>query len=246
MYLFAFVFIILSLLIGCLPLVPNLVLAFVINALYIDQVETTVNNYIFNCKNLSDEEIMERLRKKGGTTVVAPIIYAVVVFIIFAIAVALFGLLVYLGSDENNDSIIDHDDIIDRDYSSSSKLVYDVPVGFDGRNSNIYSAVGEKHYCSIQMRDGKKPAHEGKEEYAKSVYSYGKADVSDKIINGKKWYYSIEKKGDSTYHRYISIVDDRAYFVDYIIRKDEDKFCSNSLDSFVNSLKFVDNGSIEA
>ncbi len=130
-------------------------------------------------------------------------------------------------------------------YETGLEVDYDVPSGFNSLNDNTHDAVSDSHDCRIYSHDNYKGVTFSDEEFIKKYA--GNNDLITKSINGDTWY-SFIKRGNKNeeIHTYISIKEEKAFFVEYTIFNDSDKYCSNSLKTVANSLKLVDKNGVEA
>ncbi|MBR6253388.1 MAG: DUF2628 domain-containing protein [Clostridia bacterium] len=108
-YLIGFGFLFLSVLIGILtpeavsdthaiPMLMGLLYAFSANKLYLWDVRRKVKKIVEKNQYLSQEELIEKIRKKGGTSVVAVIIYAIMLILYIAFIILLFILMIAAAS----------------------------------------------------------------------------------------------------------------------------------------------------
>ena len=223
MYLITFIYIIVA---GSIPIISNIILAFIVNYLYLEHVKSKVKD-IKNSSTLSTDSILDICEKKGGVSFVAPLIYFII--IVGILALAIYGIYKI---DEQNDHFIEKSNI-------DEELIYDIPNGFEERGYNSYYSFNTNHNCTINI-ESKYVDNENIDNYSNGN------DVSTEIINGAVWFLTIDKNNTGMINYKYIIFKDKAYFINYYIYKDDDKFCSKSFDTFKNTIKFVDNSSTEA
>ena len=100
----------------------------------------------------------------------------------------------------------------------------------EGNSCNIYIRV---EYNTNKYTDGKKFLLENTYVTLTNEYS----EIEEKTINNKTWYsISISDDYDTKYY-YTYVNKDRTYYIEYSINVDnEDKFCLEEKDRFINSL----------
>ena len=221
MYLITFIYIIISF---TIPLISDILLGFLINSLYLKHVKSKVKSIRDSNSFLSTESILEMCEKKGGVSFVVPIVFSILVtslvMYIFASTLSDFS------SDSSNEK---------SETPIKNELIYYVPNEFNG-SGDYYYTDDDNHDCTISI-SSKEVLNDNIDNY--SNYN---DDVNFEIINNNKWYYMINY--DS--YKYISFRNNKTYIIDYKINSDTDGFCYKSFNTFKNSLKFVDNSSVEA
>lgn len=234
MYLYAFVFVIISIILSfCIPIVANIVLAFVINGLYLEMAREYVRNVKYTNKDISEEELLNRCRKRGGTTLGAPIIFSLVIVAFFTLLIiGLFFLFAEM-----------YDDISET--TRDIELKYDIPSGFEESYEGSYSAYGDNHHCYITINEDVNYNFSSEDEYYKNKANGN--DLLKKSINGNTWYYFVTNNSlNNPTYTYMMVKGNKEFEIRYDVYKDDDKYCANNLDSFINSLKIVDKKGLEA
>ena len=231
MYLYTFLYFVIICVVSVLGIFANLILAFVVNSLYLSKVKTDVRNIISTNKGKSDDEIIDICIKKGGTSFIAVIIYLAVSFAVIAlIGWGIYELYKY-----------DQRDSLENNYNNEdNELKYDVPSGFNKTSENSYISFNDNHRCYIYISKSYKGTYQSESEYIESRY-YNK-EMEKKTINGNTWYFYIDSYNlaEDKVSNFINISGNDIFMVKYHIYKDDDKYCSNSLDEFSSSLKVVD------
>ncbi len=235
MVLYGFVYLIICLFVP--PVIANIILAFVINGIYLDFVRNKVI-YIKNSnKDLDESSLLEKCSKTGKTSLVGPIILGIVMMI----PVILFIYLVYAFIEGASYTPSNNSNT-----HNNTELIYEVPSGFRSINDHYFYSNDNKHYCVINITNSYNSNYGySEEEYFKNHYL--NKEIMTKDIHNKRWYYYFETNSyNHTDYKYMSLYENKLYTIDYRINKDEDGYCSQSMDSFVNSLKFVDKSLSEA
>lgn len=239
MYLYAFAFIFISILASFFfPLVANIVLGFVVNGLYLSHARDKVRFIKTQNKDLSETELLEKCKKMGGTTFIPVIIYYVINLIFLVFVFWIFYLII---KEEDRDTI-DNEQL----YNTNVEVVYDVPTNFERiKNENEFVSMNDNHYCRIKSYNSYKLDAIDDKEYVEQGAEDN--DIITQTINGNTWYSYIEKGySKESIHTYISIKEDKVFCIEYTIYSDYDKYCSDSLKPFINSLKLVDKSGVEA
>lgn len=222
MYLITFFYIIISL---SFPLIPNILLGFLINSLYLEHVKSKVKSIKDANSTMSTDSILEICEKKGGVSFIGPILY-----FIFVVALIVFCYYIFAVTLDDFDS--KHND----DYNNpiNNELLYYVPNEFKG-TGNYYYAIDDNHSCTINIVS--------KDVLNDNINNYSNNnDVTIENINNSRWYFMINNNS----YKYISFRNNKTYIIDYKIHNDQDGFCYRSFNTFKNSLKFVDYSSVEA
>ena len=222
-------------------LVFSIVSAMVFNQFYLNSVDKKVEKIKKENLDRTSEEIVQIVKRKGGVSIVS-----IIVIIFFFIGITtvsglflLFNTITKGISSELKDSVQKYDD----------GLEYVISDGFEtGSISNFYkrySYYGENSSCSATIKNTTSGYYASIEEYLKyNVYTRGtdiSSEIDAKVINDKEWYFQVVKTTYAYKYYYATENNGTMYLVEFDINKDQDNFCSNSLQSFINSLNFKDN-----
>jgi hypothetical protein len=206
-------------------LVADIVLAFVINSIYLDHVKSKVKKIKEENPTLGNDSISEICKKKGGVSFTAPFI-GFTIFFVFIIFFYFDVFYLFLNNTTDADGY--------EKGEVGEKIVYEYPTYFNGANGHFYS-VDAGHSCRIDV--------ETKKYRRDKISNYSENNDVNKVkINGNKWYLII----DHNIHKYITFRKGNTYIVTYTENNDSDGVCSDAFDNFKNSLKFVDISSTEA
>lgn len=244
MYLYAIIFILISMFISaCIPVVLNIILGFIINGIYLEKARTDVRTIRRNNNGLSDEEILNLCKKKGGTTFVAPLIYVLIITIILVLAV----MLIYYSWKYEEKYSNEYDNNYNETESYDKyELRYEMPSKFEKRSDNYYVSgnYSDNHFCNIIFTNIHKYDDLSDREY---FSNRTKKELSSSDVNGQLWYYYIDDYSNSrkTYN-YMTTKDKNVFQITYSIYSDDDNYCSDSLKPFINSLKLIDKTGVEA
>lgn len=229
MYLYTFLYFAVLLFVSFFAIFANLVLAFVVNSMYLSKVKTDVRNIIRVNKNKTDEEIIDICIKKGGTSFTAVIIYLVVASALSAFS--WWGINKIIEYDEKNN--------LKNEYTKvDNELKYKVPSGFIKNSDNNYSSYTNTHRCYIYISKSSKEYFLTETEYLERYYS--NKSLEKKTINNNIWYLYVDNYTSTSNNYFINISGNDVFKVKYYIASDDDKYCSRSLDEFSSTFKIVD------
>ncbi len=215
----------------------NALLAVHFSNLYLKLARKRIQQIKQNNNSMSNEDILNLCKKKGGTSMVALIlaIFMIIIFIIFAIGIYF---AIELFSDTETPS----------NHITSNLLQYELPPGFSNTNeySNQYqrfSYMSSTDYCAIHIKMKKNYQNKSLEDYFKSsIYSSLEdkvGDITTKNINGTNWNYVSISNQKSTKHYLATIKNKDIYEIEYSIYQDDTKYCTNNYEKFINSLDFT-------
>ena len=228
MYLYTFLYFVILFVASFFAIFANLVLAFIVNNMYLSKAKTDVRNIIRVNKNKTDEEIIDLCIKHGGTSFTAVILYLVIISVLSALS--------WWGINK----IVEYDKktTLDNDYTLENELKYKVPSGFTKNSDNNYSSYNDNHHCYIYISKSYKESYLTETEYIERRYS--NKNIEKKVINNNTWYLYVDNYVSTKSNNFINISGNDVFIVRYHTYKDDDKYCSKSLDEFSSSLKIVD------
>lgn len=215
----------------------NALLAVNFSKLYLQLVSKRVSKIKQNNSSMTNKEIMDLCKKKGGTSILAPIL---VLLIMLSLAILIIG--VFFAVELFSDTEIQDNNM------TTNLLQYDLPSGFSNTNeySNNYqrfSYMSSTDYCAINIKMKKNYQNKSLDDYFKSsIYSSLEDKVSDitsKKINGTDWSYVSISNNKSTKHYLATIKNRDIYEIEYSIYQDDTKYCTNNYEKFINSLDFT-------
>ena len=204
MYLYTFIYILIAMFFSWIPIVPNLILGFFVNGMYLNKASEDVKNIKLNNSGLNNHEIIELCRKKGGTSIVPPLIYVLIVIVIISLLTALMFLLFY-GIKDYDYQQNNYNNTEEKTYpKDDNELEFDY-TGFERTSSNGYVSNNGNRYCTIYVYNYTKYDTSTEKEYFTRRANGN--DLLTDDINGHTWYYYIEKKNYSSnkyiYTRYV-------------------------------------------
>ncbi len=191
--------------------------------LYLYKINRDIKKIRMSTNN--EEEILEKIKKKGGVSNIALIIALVVYLVVFIIT--------FKEEYEMIFDLLDHtNDIVEE---KVTKINYNVPSGFlNNYESNTYSSyeyTDKENNCNfiIQTMNNN---YDNEEMYLKNVYQA--SNIDSIIINNYTWYYFNEENSCI----YALIYEDKLYTLNYYIKLDNGT-CSGFLNDLTNSLNLV-------
>ncbi len=117
-------------------------------------------------------------------------------------------------------------------------MKYKLHVGFNKSSDNNYSIYNDNHLCYIYISKSYKESYLTETEYIERRYS--NKNIEKKVINNNTWYLYVDNYVSTKSNNFINISGNDVFIVRYHTYKDDDKYCSKSLDEFSSSLKIVD------
>ena len=191
--------------------------------LYLYKINRDIKKIRMSTNN--EEEILEKIKKKGGVSNIALIIALVVYLVVFIIT--------FKEEYERISNILNNTN--DLKEEKITRIDYNVPNGFvNNYESNTYSSykyTDEENDCNfiIQTMNNN---YDNEETYLKNVYQAN--NIESMVINNNTWYYFNE---ENTYI-YALIYEDKLYTLNYYINIDSG-VCSSSLNDLTNTLNLV-------
>lgn len=220
---------------GIVSLALTLFVGLKFKDLYLNHVGEKVEEIKKQYPNASKEELLRRCYEKGGTSILAAILFAFLYgFIVLVVLLALF-MTTFLGilggaTLESNNKIED--------------LSYQVPLGYESSYSGIASKTYESStsdgYCGISISTTPSTYYATLEEYiGENILD---SNQTTKIkptlvkINGEDWYkISKDDNGSITSYEYYLTKDDETIYE--IELQETYGNCQNDFSSFTESLK---------
>ena len=200
---------------------------------YIQDAKDKINQIKTLNPGKSTEELKAICKKKGGTTIIPVIVFAILVFIVP-------GVLYFVLSADSS--------IGKKDENKVVKLVYDLPEDYKAEeyNSDTYKSYAmpydKYNTCRISIETHPAYLYENDPEvflndniYFKSTYDIEKDD--NHIVNNIKWFYITVDKEYSTEYHYATYHDENIYDIEYDDNNDETE-CKNLNDKIVSSMRF--------
>lgn len=191
--------------------------------LYLYKINRDIKRIRMSTNN--EEEILEKIKKKGGVSNIALIIALVVYLVVFIIT--------FKEEYERISNILNNTGDITEE--KVTNIQYNVPEGFvNNYESNTYSSykyTDEENDCNFIVQTMNN-AYDNEETYLKNVYQAN--NIESIVINNNTWYYFNE---ENTYI-YALIYEDKLYTLNYYINIDSG-VCSSSLNDLTNTLNLV-------
>lgn len=206
-----------------ISIIYSFIVAMKFKDLYLYKINRDIKKIRMSTNN--EEEILEKIKKKGGVSNIALIIALVVYLVVFIIT--------FKEEYERISNILNN--IGDITEEKVTNIQYNVPEGFvNNYESNTYSSykyTDEENDCNFVIQTMNN-TYDNEEAYLKNVYQAN--NIESIVINNNTWYYFNE---DNTYI-YALIYEDKLYTLNYYINIDSG-VCSSSLNDLTNSLNLV-------
>lgn len=206
-----------------ISIIYSFIVAMKFKDLYLYKINRDIKKIRMSTNN--EEEILEKIKKKGGVSNIALIIALVVYLVVFIIT--------FKEEYERISNILNNTGDITEE--KVTNIQYNVPEGFvNNYESNTYSSykyTDEENDCNFVIQTMNN-TYDNEETYLKNVYQAN--NIESIVINNNTWYYFNE---DNTYI-YALIYEDKLYTLNYYINIDSG-VCSSSLNDLTNSLNLV-------
>lgn len=216
------------------------------NQFYLETVKNRVEKIKNKNQEKSSDEIIKLVKRKGGVSVASIIVLFFLGIVVSVVIVFIFAFsdIVEEIKDEINTEF-PQSDVEDKD------LDYEIPKQFEvGMITDYYrrySYYGDESTCSVKIQNTSSNHYDSVEDYLKyNVYTRGTdkvGTIEEETINNGIWFHQIVETSYSTTHYYASEDSGKLFLIEFEINRDEDKFCSNSYQDFIRSLKFKNNSS---
>ncbi len=224
--------------------------------IYLDTVRKRVEKIKMNNPDKTSKELLDICKSKGGVSVLAVVI--TVIFILPIVLFVTFFTILYGVFEGIDEGLFDN---YKSDIKNESELDYDIPDIYK-KNDNSYNSDTYQSYhyndskssCSISITNYTTYSNKSIEEHLKdNVISSMNEDVSEiknETINNYKWSSVEINSKEKKEYKYASVYNERLYIVSYVIKKDNNKLCSNGYNTFIKSLRFnldksgVDNNTV--
>lgn len=206
-----------------ISIIYSFIVAMKFKDLYLYKINRDINKIKMSTND--EEEILEKIKKKGGVSNTALIISIVIYSVILIIS--------YKEEYERISNILNNTN--DLKEEKITRIDYNIPDGFvNNYESNTYSSykyTDEENDCNfiIQTMNNN---YDNENAYLENVYQA--SNIESIVINNNTWYYFNE---ENTYI-YALIYEDKLYTLNYYINKDSG-VCSGSLNDLTNSLNLV-------
>lgn len=214
----------LSLISSLITIIFSFVIALKFKNLYLYKINRDIAKIRKSTKD--EEEILEKIRKKGGVSNIALIIALVIYLVVFIFS--------YKEEYERISKILNNENVENEEIIN---IYYNVPNGFinnyESEKYSSYRYIDEENECNFIIQTMNN-TYDNAEEYLKNVYQAN--IIKNTIINGNNWYYFNE---ENTYI-YALIYKDKLYTLNYYIDMDSG-VCSNSLNDLTASLSIDTN-----
>ena len=191
--------------------------------LYLYKINKDIKKIRLSTNN--EEEMLKKIKKKGGVSNIALIITLIIYLGVFIITFKEEYEMIFDLLDNPNDIVEE----------KVTKINYNVPSGFlNNYESNTYSSyryTDEENDCNfiIQTMNNN---YDNENAYLENVYQA--SNIESIVINNNTWYYFNEENTCI----YALIYEDKLYTLNYYINKDSG-VCSSSLNDLTNSLNLV-------
>lgn len=206
-----------------ISIIYSFIVAMKFKDLYLYKINRDIKKIRMSTNN--EEEILEKIKKKGGVSNIALIIALVVYLVVFIIT--------FKEEYERISNILNNTGDITEE--KVTNIQYNVPEGFvNNYESNTYSSykyTDEENDCNFVIQTMNN-TYDNEETYLKNVYQAN--NIESIVINNNTWYYFNE---ENTYI-YALIYEDKLYTLNYYINIDSG-VCSSSLNDLTNSLNLV-------
>lgn len=215
----------------------NLYLSINFGKLYVSHAKDQIRKIKFNNSDKSTEQLIPIVRKKGGTSILAPILYSILYFILIIAVVVFYIVAAY---DEFKDEVKE-------ELKYSENLVYEVPTGFEPlyetKTYSSYNYLQDGETCTLSLSSSMFTT-ENKEEYylnnTLSSYNVHESTETQSInINGKEWKNVKINVGSSIVDYYVYVSENkRPYEIKFIKYNGETPGCDLAFNTFIQTVKF--------
>lgn len=224
----------------------SIIFAISFNQFYLETVKNRVEKIKSKNQEKTSDEIIKLVKRKGGISVAF-----IIVLFFLGIIIPVVAVLIFVFSDIVEDIKREVDSEIPQTYIEDKDLDYEIPKQFEtGMITDYYrrySYYGDDSTCSVKIQNTSSNRYDSVEDYLKyNVYTRGTdkvGTIEEETINNGIWLHQIVEKSYSKTHYYASEDNGKFFLIEFEINRDEDKFCSNSYQKFIESLKFKDNSS---
>ena len=227
-YFFIYLFVLMFFPIFMLP--AAIFLGIMFNEMYVNQAKNEVTKAkIYNSYNVEDA-----LKRKGGTSIIGPIVYTIVWVIIILLLVLLIVFLVNVYKD-NKSSVFEHfnnfNESMER-VTTVGDMRYTIPSGYKELNYSMYNSsytyYGDET-CHFEI---------------KTVGEFDDVELKNETINGIEYYTYEENTSDNGYissdNRYFTTFKEKNYAILFNSSNDIYSKCDNDRNSILNSITFTE------
>ena len=206
-----------------ISIIYSFIVAMKFKNLYLYKINRDIKKIRMSTNN--EEEILKKIKKKGGVSNIALIISIVIYSVILIIS--------YKEEYERLSNILNNTN--DLKEEKITRIDYNIPSGFlNNYESNTYSSyeyTDKENNCNfiIQTMNNN---YDNEETYLKNVYQAN--NIESIVINNNTWYYFNEENS----YIYALIYEDKLYTLNYYIKLDNGT-CSSFLNDLTNSLNLV-------
>lgn len=220
---------------GILPLIMAIALGFLFPKLYLQEVKRRTKQIRLKNKNQGKETIKEICSKKGGTSIISPIILLVII-IVFISTISFI----------TTTTITEQEPLKENTDYQVGKITYTIPRGYEksdyqSEDYKYYSVYKENTYCSITIENVTYASlYKNAEEYLKENTYISTNDQVDPIeqitIQDKTW---LHQKITSSYEVENNYILDGNEFIKIQTTNDIDStVCDEDFTNILNSIKY--------
>ena len=223
----------------------RVILAIQFSKLYLKQAADEVNKIKQDSPGLSKEQLKEKCRRKGGTTVVPVIIILVLYLFLFIYFFNRF-MRNLDESDVNDEIIANKSEVVDDGKFGSLNI--DIPNDFikseySTTTYESYTLKDDNDYCNLRLNKISGPSgyKDAKTYLEKNLY-YSENDtysgISTVKLNNNDWYYANIITSYSNRHYYSINRNSDIYNVEFIIISDQTEKCYDAYSKIIKSMEF--------
>lgn len=223
-----------------LSIAINIIMGLNFSKLYLEQTQTKVEQIKQQNLDKTNQEILQICRKKGGVSVIIPIVTACILFAISFIYSFSTGIYtIYKEELKTNPSTTT---------PNIEELTYTIPEGFNiseysTDNYKYYSYIKETDYCNITVETyDYASAYDSVEDFLNSVIYINPTDKSTSIIskniNNTEWKLIEINSTHEKKYQYATIYNDKIYNIKYSIIDNYSNICEEGHNKFIKTLTF--------
>lgn len=231
-----------------LPLISiiNITLSIKFNSIYLNYAQKKVDKIKQKNPDKSSKEILEIIKRKGNTSIAAPIIAGIGIIVVFFASAFTYGVIIGIqeATKEDNTQIIENTNV--------NELFYIIPEGFKKNKFNSesyknYTYTKNYDYCYINIEKNNSILYNTAEELLKAkVYTNQSDNVSNIetiTINNINWErIQVESIYGKKSFYYATQYNNQLYYIEYSIGNNSSDVCLQMHDEFINSLTFSNPG----
>ena len=208
--------------------------------LYLSHAKDQIRKIKFDNSDKTTEQLIPIVRKKGGTSILAPILY-LILCILFFVGIVISFIYMFEISGELFDEI-------EKD-TYTEKIVYEVPESFkplyETLTYNSYNYLENGETCSLSISSSFLPTYNKEDYYLNNTLSSYNAPETTEVqtinINNNEWKNVKINVGSSIVDYYVYVSENnRSYEIKFIKYNGETPGCDSAFNSFVQTIDFVE------